>query len=72
VTFGVMFMRERSYGGWLWIINMAACGVCGVQMRFMGHLGWGYERTSRGDIERFVVILDLTSVIAPKLDSGMI
>jgi hypothetical protein len=45
---------------------MAAHGVCGV------HLGCGYERTSGGDMESFVVILNLRSVMAPKFDSGMI
>jgi hypothetical protein len=32
-------MRERPFGGWLWIINMATRRVGGVQMRSMGHMG---------------------------------
>jgi hypothetical protein len=38
-----MFIREWPYGGWLSILNMAARGVGGVQMRFLGRLGLGEE-----------------------------
>jgi hypothetical protein len=37
-------MREKIYGGWLWIQNMAMLGVGGVLVWFMGCLGWGSER----------------------------
>jgi len=57
--FGIMFMfmRERPYGRWLWILNMAACGMGGVLIRFIG--------------QSFLIILDMRSMMAPKLDFGM-
>jgi hypothetical protein len=33
-----MLMRERPYGGCLWILNMLLHGVGGVQMRSMGRM----------------------------------
>jgi hypothetical protein len=69
--FGVMFMRERPYGGWLWILNMVARGVGGVLMRFMGRMGWGLWKNIRRGWGSFLVTLDLRLVMAPKLDSGM-
>jgi len=47
-SFGIMFMREKLHGGWLWILNMAACGVGGFQMRFMGRMWWNYGRILGG------------------------
>jgi hypothetical protein len=35
---GFMFMRERHYGRWLWILNMVACGVDGVLIRFQNYI----------------------------------
>jgi hypothetical protein len=29
------------------MLNMVVRGVGGVRMRFTGHIGWGYGRTSR-------------------------
>jgi hypothetical protein len=37
-------MRERPYGRLLWILNMAMLEVGVVLMRFMGRMGWGFER----------------------------
>lgn len=34
-----MFMGERPYRRWFWILNIATREVVGVLMRFMG--GWG-------------------------------
>jgi hypothetical protein len=41
---GATFMRERPYGRLLWILNMAMLEVGVVLMRFMGRMGWGFER----------------------------
>jgi hypothetical protein len=73
--FGIMFMfmreRERPYGRWLWILNMAACGMGGVLIRFMGCMGWGYGTISEGVGRSFLIILDMRSMMYPKLDFGM-
>jgi hypothetical protein len=66
-----MFMRERPYGGWLWILNLAVRRVDGVLMRFMGRLGWGFGRISGSFGGSFLVILDSRSVMTPNLDSGI-
>jgi hypothetical protein len=55
----------------LWILNLATCGLGGVQMRFMGRIGWGYRSVSRGFRGSFIVILDWRLVMALQLDSGM-
>jgi hypothetical protein len=31
-------MRERPYGGWLWILNKAVLRMGGVLMKFMGRM----------------------------------
>jgi hypothetical protein len=41
--FGVMFVREMPYRRLLGILNMVACGVGGVLIMFMGHMGWVLE-----------------------------
>jgi hypothetical protein len=52
----------------MWILNMATRDVGGVQKRSMSHMGWGFRRISRGAEGSFLLILDLRSMIAPKLD----
>jgi hypothetical protein len=52
----------------LWILNLATCGLGGVQMRFMGRIGWGYRSVSRGFRGSFIVILDWRLVMALQLD----
>jgi hypothetical protein len=37
---------------------MTACGAGGVLMTFMGHMGWAFEKISRGAGGNFLVILD--------------
>jgi hypothetical protein len=51
---------------------MAVHGVSGVQMRFMGCVGWAMEDVRRGwGRVVFLVVLDLRLVMAPKLHYGM-
>jgi hypothetical protein len=52
-------MRERPYGGWLWIPNMAVLVVGGVLMRFKGHMGWDSERILGGVGGSYLATLDL-------------
>jgi hypothetical protein len=66
-----MFMRERSYGVWLWILNLAVHRVSGVQMRSMGSMRWGFEKISRGARRSFLAILVLRWVTAPKFNFSM-
>jgi hypothetical protein len=65
-----MLMRERLYGGWLWILNMAVFGVSGVLTRFMGRMGWGSERIL-GGIGSCLATLDLRWGMALKFVFGM-
>lgn len=37
--FGIMFMKDRPFGKWLWILNMVERGVGSVQMRSISHKG---------------------------------
>jgi hypothetical protein len=69
--FGLMLMREGPYGGWLWVLNTAACRVGGVIMRSKGRMGWGFGKISGGARESFLAKLELRWVMARKLDSGL-
>jgi hypothetical protein len=44
--------------------------MSGVQMRFIGRIGWVMEKYQEG-MEVLSSILDLRWVMAPRLDSGM-
>jgi hypothetical protein len=44
-------------------------GVGGVQMRFMGHMGWDYVKISGEARESFLVIPNLMWEMAPRLGS---
>lgn len=68
--FGVMFVRERPYGRWLWILNMAAwVGWCSNEVH--GAYGVGLGRISGGFGGSFTVTLDLMLVMVLELNSGM-
>jgi len=41
-------MRERLGGELWWAQNLAVSGVGGVQMSFLGHMGWSYGKISGG------------------------
>jgi hypothetical protein len=66
-----MHMRERPYGGWLWILDMVTHEVSGFFRRSMGCMGLGLGKISGGAGESFLVTLDLRWIMAPKLDFGM-
>jgi hypothetical protein len=68
---GTTFMRERSYGEWLWILNMIVRVVSGVLMRVMGCKGWGSGRILGGFGGNCLAILDLRWGMAPKFIFGM-
>jgi hypothetical protein len=46
--FGAMCMNERRGGDLCWTLNLAAHGVGVVLISIVGHMVWGYGRTSRG------------------------
>ena len=41
--FGIVFIRERPYERWQWILNLVVCGVRGVLMRSWGVWGEAME-----------------------------
>jgi len=63
-------MKERLGGELWWILNMTACKMGVVLIRFLGWMGWGYRRISGGVWECFPVIPNLRCEMAPRLDSG--
>lgn len=66
-----MHMRERPYGGWLWILDMVTHEVSGFLGRSMGFMGLGLGKILGEAGESFLVTLDLRWVMAPKIDFGM-
>jgi hypothetical protein len=50
---------------------MAACGVGGVSMRFLGCLAWGYGIISGRVGGCFLVISDLSWEMTPRSDCGL-
>jgi hypothetical protein len=64
--FGVMCMRER-HAGELWLTpNLTVRGVGGVQMNYLGRMGWDSRRISGGVWGRLLVTPELRLETIPR------
>jgi len=59
-------MRERLGGELWWAQNLAVSGVGGVQMSFLGHMGWSYGKISGGAGGSFQSISNLLWKMVPR------
>jgi len=67
-----MLSRERLYGEWSWIVNMAVCGMDGLLVRLMGCMGLFYGNLLEKVGGSSLATLVLKWGMAPKLDFSMV